>query len=188
MKIILLAIVFFCIGLVSNPIPCYSQVKGSWSIGFSIGMFTKGGVFVKYYFEDGVALEVFGGGFPHILHAGSEVSIHPFMFTPSDYRNFAVTGGYSWFESSGPYSSSNGRGINIGTEISFTTKQSQLFTEDGINENFFISIGGTYIIKQELTIHDKEGYKNLNNGQDTSQVQLNWLPFIEAGLVIYNNH
>lgn len=185
----LLALFPILVLLVANPISCYSQVKGSWSIGWSLGFTTKGGAFVKYYVDDGVALEVFGGSFPHIWHVGTEVSVHPLMLADTKYRNFAVTAGYSWFGGFGPHSSFNGRGINFGGEFSFTTKQSDLFNNDGaeLEENFFASIGGTYVIEREVSIHDTAEYEKSDTLPDTTRKEPTLIPYFEGGVVVYDN-
>lgn len=189
MRITLLIITSVFIFFIAEPTSCYSQTKGSWSIGWSLGFTTKGGAFVKYYVADGIALEVFGGGFPHIWHAGTEVSVHPLMLTSTKYRNLAVTAGYSWFGGSGSYSSYNGRGINFGGEFSFTTKQSQLFTKDGIgvNENLFISAGGTYVTSKKTSTSNLEKSKKENIHIDNGKSYLRFVPYLEGGIVIYDS-
>ena len=156
------------------------QDQGTWAIGWSIGFVTKGGGFIKYYVADGLSVEVFGGGFPHIYHFGGELSFHPLMIGSADYRNIALTAGYSVFGSSGRSSSYSGQGFNFGADFLFTTKQSEFFTKDGYRENFFFSLGGTYITKSKETKYEDDS--NQVNSTILNGDQYTWRPFFEGGV------
>lgn len=181
-KLSLISVLVLIISFFSFPSTSYCQIKGTWSVGWSIGFISKGGAFIKYYPADGIAVEVFAGGYPHIWHVGSEISIHPFTVATDGYKNLAVTAGYSWFGGSGPISSSS-HGLNFGVDLFFTTKKSKFFTEEGWNENFFISIGGTYLLDGRVIEYNEETEERIIKEIPD---RFNWRPFIEGGTVYLN--
>jgi hypothetical protein len=70
-------LVISLIMLISTSI-LFSQTKGTWSLGYSVGIFTKGGLSLDYFVHDNLSIEVFLGGIPHISNRGFGVNVFPY--------------------------------------------------------------------------------------------------------------
>jgi hypothetical protein len=169
--------------IIFNSNVAKGQYQGTWAIGWSIGFTTKGGGFIKYYITDGLSVEVFAGVLPHIYHFGGELSFHPLMLGSADFRNFALTAGYSIFGSGGHNFAYSGKGLNFGADLLCTTKQSEFFSKDGYRENFFISLGGTYKTRTRQYIRDSDHENTININKDRHK----WQPFFESGVKYFQS-
>jgi outer membrane protein W len=137
----LFALLVLVLSLPSTP--ARAQERGTWALGFSFGMVSRGGLSVQYYVADRVALELHGGALPHLYNVGAGVVAHPF----ANERPYMVLGlsQFGFFrvsaDSVSPAPSSRTvRGLNLGLGYDFSMQAGREAN------NFFLAAGPTLVL------------------------------------------
>ena len=78
-RFIIVAIIIFSIQTIR------AQEKGTFMIGYGLGLPTRGGLSIQYFVAKNVAFEIHAGGFPSMLNYGAAININTSTNLPHPY-------------------------------------------------------------------------------------------------------
>lgn len=181
--------VLMVINLLLSTSQSFCQNQGDLILSFSFGLLTKGGISLKYFVEDGVALELCGGAMPHVYNYGIYLNFYPELKSERAYYvvGLARFGGFSYL----PYDTEEifdanpdtllQRGVSL-TGVRFGMGFEKVKEKRDANgklfyNNYYGAFGATYSFKEEIRFLNKENQAILKEPHKKRR----WSMFVEGG-------